>query len=113
MRVVFTIYYSLDEDLYIIYDDSYNSRSNFSVGYYSYLNNSYLIYFIIYVTYYNFKKIYVGSELYYIQYLITDDYRKYVDKHTKKSLKIKKYVKSKLVNVLIHLLNRLGYSPKK
>lgn len=113
MRVVFTIYYSVDENLYIIYDDNYNSRTNFSVGDYSYPNNSYLIYFVIYVSYYNYQKIYVGSELYYIQYLITSDYRRYVDKHTKKSLKIKKYVKSKLVNVLLRLLNRLGYSPKK
>lgn len=113
MRVVFTIFYNVDENLYIIYDDSYNSRTNFSVGDYSYPNNSYLIYFIIYVTYYDVKKIYVGSELYYTQYLISYDFREYVDKHTKSSIKIKKHLKNKVINALLRLLYKLGYCPKK
>ena len=112
MRAVFTIYYSVDDNLYIIYNDNYNSHTNFSVGDYSYTYNSFLIYFVLYISYYDFKKIYVGNELYYIQYLISYDYRKYVDKHTKLSLKIKKYVKNKLKNVLLRFLNKLGYTQK-
>lgn len=112
MRVVFTIYYSLDDNLFIIYDDSYNSRSIFVSGTYEYVMNSYLVYFIVYVTYYDFSKIYLGSDLDYTKYLISYDYKKYVDKHIKKSIKIKKCVKKKLINVLLRLLYKMGYSPE-
>ena len=112
MRVVFTIYYNLDEDLFVIYDDSYNTRTIFISGTYNYVINSYLVYFIIYVSYYDFSKVYIGSDLDYTKYLISYDYKKVMDKRIKKSIKIKRFVKKELINVILRLLYKMGYSPE-
>lgn len=78
MRVVFTIYYNLDSDLYIIYDDKMTRKTIFEIG--SLILNEILVYFIVYVSYYNFEKVYIYREVWFTQYMIAYDYRKYVDK---------------------------------
>lgn len=78
MRVVFTIYYNLDSNLYIIYDDKMTRRSIFEIGKLTF--NELLVYFIVYVSYYDFEKVYIYRDVWFTQYMITSDYRKYVDK---------------------------------
>lgn len=78
MRVVFTIYYNLDSNLYIIYDDKMTRRTIFEIGELTF--NEILVYFIVYVTYYDFEKVYIYHSEWFTQYMIAYDYRKYVDK---------------------------------
>lgn len=78
MRVVFTIYYNLDSNLYIIYDDKMTRRTFFEIGSLNF--NEILVYFIVYVSYYDFEKVYIYREVWFTQYMITYDYRNYVDK---------------------------------
>lgn len=80
MRVVFTIFYSLDDNCYYIYEDGYGKRTDFYSGDYNYVMNMIFVYLIVYVSYYDFEKIYVGGYLYIIKFQIKMDYRRYIEK---------------------------------
>lgn len=112
MVITYTIYYSLEDNIYLIYIDSFNQSTDFNCGDYSLTINSYLIYFIICYKYSEKDvDIYVGSCLYLTKRLIEQDYIKY---RLKPKISIKIRIKTKLINVLLRLLYKLGYkTPQK
>ena len=109
MRVTFTIYYNVDNNIFIMYDDEIPSRTEINVNDYSYYSNSYLVYFIVYINCGGFNNTYVGSHMHLTRLLIVSDFRDFVKKNTNSLILFKGYAKNMVINVLLHLLYILGY----